>query len=374
LKSPLNLPPANNHVYIKEALRPFFFRVAVIIYGNIAPIFGLDNPALNQINRGATMLRRLSILGSLLLASSMLTLLFMTAEADARAGGGRSMGSRGSRSYSQPAAPSTAPSPYRAAPQQARPVSPSPFQQPQPAGGGFLRSMAGGLVGGMLGGMLFRSMGFGGGMGGMGGGGIGLFDIILLAGIGYLIYRFVKAKRQAAQQGEYASYSSVPNTYDVTPQGSITSTQDDLEIGLSHIRQMDAGFDENRFSDQVMDIFFKIQGAWMNRELSSVSGLLTEEMRRVFQEDIDRLLRDKRVNRLENIAVRSVEICEAWQEQGQDYITAQIYANLLDYTTDDATGQVVSGSKTDPVKFEEFWTFTRPVGSGGWKLSGINQK
>ena len=321
------------------------------------------------------MVRKLSILGCLLLASSMLTILFMTAEADARAGGGRSSGSRGTRSYSQPAAPSTAPSPYRAAPQQASPASPSPFQQPQPAGGGFLRSMAGGLVGGMLGGMLFRSMGFGG-AGGMGGGGIGLFDILLLAGIGYLIYRFIKAKRQAAQQGgEYASYSSLPGTtYEVPPQNSIASTQDDLEIGLSHIRQMDAGFDENRFTDQVMDIFFKIQGAWMNRDLSPVASLLHDDMRRVFQDDIDRLLSEKKVNRLENIAVRSVEICEAWQEQGQDYITALIYANLLDYTTDDATGQVVSGSKTDPVKFEEFWTFTRPVGSGGWKLSAINQK
>lgn len=322
------------------------------------------------------MLRRLSIFGCLLLASTFMTVLFLTAEADARAGGSRSSGSRGSRSYSQPVAPSTAPSPYRAAPQQARPVAPQPYAQPQPAGGGFLRSMAGGMVGGFLGGMLFRSMGFGGGGygGGMGGGGgIGIFDILLLAGIGYLIYRFIKARRQAeAQQGDYASYTNIPgNTYDVTPQ---ISTRDDMEMGLSHIRQMDAGFSEERFCDQVMDIFFKIQGAWMNRDLAPVNSLLTDEMRRVFQGDLDRLIRDRQINRLENIAVRNVDICEAWQEQGQDFITTQIYANLLDYTTDDSTGAVISGSKTDPVKFEEYWTFTRSIGGGGWRLSGINQK
>lgn len=109
--------------------------------------------------------------------------------ADARAGGSRSMGSSGSRSYSRSATPSAQPSQSR---QQYTP-SPSPFQQQ--AGGGFMRSMAGGLMGGMLGNMLFSSFA-GAGMGsGMGGGGIGLFEIILLAGGGYLLYRYMKKKK-----------------------------------------------------------------------------------------------------------------------------------------------------------------------------------
>ena len=136
---------------------------------------------------------------------------------------------------------------------------------------------------------------------------------------------------------------------------------------------MDSTFDESRFNDTVMDIFFRIQGAWMNRDLAPVSSLLTDEMKQIFQEDVNRLLLDGQVNRLENIAVRKVEIAEVWQESGQDYVTTLIYANLLDYTTNDATGAVVSGSKSEPVKFEEHWTFTRPVGNNPWRLSAINQ-
>lgn len=111
----------------------------------------------------------------------------------------------------------------------------------------------------------------------------------------------------------------------------------------------------------------------MGRDLSPVSALLTDEMKRIFQADLDQLLKDKKINRLENIAVRNVEVTEVWQESGQDYITTSLYANLLDYTTDDLTGSIVSGSKTEPVKFEEFWTFTRPVGNNPWRLSGIGQ-
>ena len=146
-----------------------------------------------------------------------------------------------------------------------------------------------------------------------------------------------------------------------------------MSDGISYIRQMDPSFDEGRFKETAMDIFFKLQGAWMNRDLSSVDTLLTDEMKGIIQRDIDNLLREKKVNRLENIAVRNIEIVEAWQESGQDFLTVLFTANLLDYTTDDSTGKVVEGSKTDPVKFEEFWTFTRALGNNPWKLSAINQ-
>lgn len=312
---------------------------------------------------------------TVLAALALATVLAVQQSAEARVGGGGSMGSRGSRSYSRPVAPPSQMSP-------SRPYAPSqpgaqPYQQPyQPSRGfgGFGSSLLGGLAGGMLGGMLFRSLGFGGGYGG--GGGIGLFEILLLAGIGYMIYRFVKRNR-ASETGYGQQPGKVIQLNDYQAQNqslNYAPQRDELADGLAYVRQMDPNFDEQRFNDNVMDMFFKIQGAWMNRDLSSVSGLLTDEMRSILQRDVDNLLREKKVNRLENIAVRSVEISEAWQESGQDFITAMVYANLLDYTTDDSTGAVLSGSKTDPVKFEEYWTFTRPVGNNPWKLSAINQK
>lgn len=291
--------------------------------------------------------------------------------ADARAGGGRSFGGRGSRSYS---APPSRPMQREAAPQQqAAPNRQTPLGASQPAPqpqGGFMRGIGGGLLGGiaggLLGGMLFSHMGWGGTGGGMGGSGIGLFEIILIAGIGYLIYRMVQNGRNAQPVYEPAPRQE----YRAEP---LQAVDDGINQGLSWIRQMDASFDETRFKENVTDIFFKIQGAWMNRDISSIKPLLTDETGKYIQSDVDALLRDKKTNRLENIAVRKVEIAEAWQEAGCDFITVLFTANLLDYTTDDATGAIAAGSKTDPVKFEEFWTFTRNAGNNPWRLSAINQ-
>jgi predicted lipid-binding transport protein (Tim44 family) len=309
----------------------------------------------------------------ILSAALMVSMTVLESDAWARAGGGRSMGSRGSRSYSRPASPS----PYQQAAPAPRPASPMPFSQPAPAGGGFFRSMMGGIAGGLLGGMLFRGLGFGG-MGGGGYGGPGLFDILLIGGICYLIYRMVKKRRQESTLPQafdtsyrQADYQQPQASYQFGTQPESPPT-DDLATGLSHIRQLDPGFDEGRFKDSAMDIFFRVQGAWMNRDLAPVVPILAADIRRTLQEDVDRLRREQRVNRLENIAMRNVELVEAWQESGQDFITARIYANLLDYTTDEA-GNVLEGSKSDPVKFEEFWTYTRPVGNNPWQLAGIQQ-
>ncbi len=275
-------------------------------------------------------------------------------DADARAGGGRSFGSSGSRGSGAPSRS------YSGAPNRQSGQPPV-----QPAGGGFLRGMGGGILGGLLGGMLFSSLGFGGAGGGFGGSGIGMFEIMLLGGIAYMIFSMIRKRRDA---GLAYQAQSPQGNYQV--QGGYPAL---AENGLDQFLRQDPSFDENRFKETVMDIFFKVQGCWTNRNLSAGNSLLTDEMKGIFQEDIDKLIKDKKSNRLDNIAVRKTEIVEAWKESGLDYVKALFTANLLDYTLDDTTGDVVAGSKTEPVKFEEYWTFSRTIGSNSWKLTAISQ-
>lgn len=313
--------------------------------------------------------RLCTVMAAMLLLSG--TVLELTAHA--KVGGSRSMGSRGSRSTLPPASPGYKQNQQRPQQQQAAPT-PAPGPMQQQAGGGFLRSMAGGIMGGMLGSMLFSS--FAGAAGGMGGGGgMGLLEILLLAGIGYAVYRFIAARKRTEHPpaSRFQGNGSPAPLFPVPSPAALDTAIDPVAPGLAHIRQMDRGFDESAFCDTVMDTFFRIQAAWMHRDLVPVSGLLTDEMRRILQEDVERLLRDNLVNRLENIAVKKVELAEMWQESGQDYITALIHASLLDYTTD-AHGTLKSGSMTEPVSFREYWTFTRPVGANPWRLSAIHQQ
>lgn len=308
----------------------------------------------------------------------------MESEVSARAGGGRSSGSRSfgsGRSYQ----PSTPPSSPQRNYQPSRPA-PAPQAAPAAPGRSFLSGLAGGMVGGLLGGMLFRSLGFAGGPGMGGGFGFGdLFLILVVLAIIYFVVKRFRARQTmqmsaaGAGAGSYSYGGTSPEPAYTPPPFAPDGNSRDFGAeakheGLRHIREMDPSFDERAFRDQMEDIFFKIQGAWTRRDLSPVRQLLTPEMLDTFKGDIDKLRAARQFNRLENIAVREVEIVEAGQDRGEEFITVRFYANLLDYVLHEETNQIVSGSTTDPVKFVEFWRFSRQVGEKKWILSGIMQE
>lgn len=279
--------------------------------------------------------------------------------AEARAGRSRSSG----RVYRQPATPPPGSSNFNR-----NPYTNPQQQQPMMNNnrGGFMRGLAGGLAGGFLGSMLFSSLGHAAGGSGAGGfgGGIGFFEILLLAGAGYLLYRWWK-NRQQQQQPAFAGMNRSYEPETTTNYGSPSA----FPAAASQFRALAP---EGIGSDEASDIFFKVQGAWTRRDLTSVRELLGAEIQQTFERDIEDLKQQKLINRLENISIRRTEVIGSWNEDGQDLTTVRFTANLLDYTADEQSGRVIEGSDSNPVKFEEDWTFAKSS-TNGWKLVGIQQ-
>lgn len=310
--------------------------------------------------------------GSVIVAALFILMYLLPLDAEARFGGGRSFGSRGSRSsFGSSNSYSSTPSKSYSSQPTRNPGSPAT----QPQSGGFLRNMVGGLAGGFLGAMLFSSLGFGAtGAGGLGG--INMMHILLIGLVLFGIYWFIKKRRQEKQalagtqyyQGETAGTAYQP-AYD---EGAAMAGKD-VSSGLRDISLVDSSFSAEKFRDQAMDFFFKVQACWANRDMAGIRSMLTDEVYQTIQGEADQLRQEKKINRLDNIAVRSVDIVEAWQERGEDFLTVKFLANLLDYTVDEATGSVVAGSKNEPIRFEEYWTFSRPVGNNPWRLSAVEQ-
>ena len=322
------------------------------------------------------MKRQRSLTIAILLMMALVTVLW-TVDAWARAGRGSTSGSRGTRSYS---APAPSPSPGTASPgrQTASPTS-TPTAPPQRSGffGGLMGGIGGLLLGGLIGSMLF------GGMGGGGLGGFGLMELIILGVLAYLAFSFFRRRQQqqpavVGVPGYETGSSYAPAPIPPALEARATAVEpmagpSDLDRGVGHIRQTDLAFDPARLAQDASQTFFRIQSAWSARDLAPVRDLLTPEMVGVLQADLERLRSQGKANRIENMLMQGAEVTEAWQESGQDFATVRLAASLLDYTVEEASGRVVEGSRTEPVSFQEYWTFVRPVGANPWRLSAIQQ-
>ncbi|MBI5557108.1 MAG: TIM44-like domain-containing protein [Deltaproteobacteria bacterium] len=272
---------------------------------------------------------------------------------------------------------------FSSAPAYKKPPAQSPAKQYNTPGGsgGFMRGLAGGLVGGAIGSMLFGGLANAGAGGGIGGSGIGLLQIIIFAALAYFIYsRFIKkrmtpahAQYQQTMTGPSAPFAGgMPNgggmNYPPPPpafgNGSLTD-------GIDMIRRSEPAFDPEYFKEVAQDVFFQVQAGWMRRDIQSYRHLLGQRLATEYESHFAEMQKNGQINKLENIAVRKVEVVAAGSDGNEEFVSVLFTANLLDYTVDEQSSAIIRGSNTEPVKFAEKWTWARPAGTEIWKLEGI---
>lgn len=321
------------------------------------------------LKKAALMTRMLALLCAAALALA-------PALAEARAGGGLSMGSRGMRTYQSapatPTAPHAAPlgrsvtqpsQPQRPLVQPAPPQPQASFFQRSP----FLAGLMGGLIGAGIGGLLF-----GGGFFGSGLGAAGVFGLLLqLALIGGLIALATSLFRRRLRDSESQNYAYAmaggPRPHDASPLGVVTdragagrATVHD-EIGIT-----DADYGEFE------KLLVAIQKAWSDGDIGALRRLLTPEMLSYFSEKLSSEASAGIHNRIEEVKFEAGDLAEAWAEGDLQYATVALRWVARDYSVRSDADVLVDGSKIAPSPTTEVWTFTRAPG-GRWLLSAIQQ-
>jgi predicted lipid-binding transport protein (Tim44 family) len=205
-----------------------------------------------------------------------------------------------------------------------------------------------------------------------------MLEIMLVGGLAFFLYRKFKSSQATAAPGpgsiqyQDTQYRApAPPSY--SNQRPVQETLPFNGIDYRSLTMMDRGFSPEQFLKTSQDLFFKIQGAWNKQDSAALRNFCGVELLKSWEEEIEQLRSRGQKNRMDNIALRESEITEAWTENGADFITVRLHANLLDYTVDAKSGAVVSGSDSEAVEFEEFWTFSRPVGPNVWKLTAVQQ-
>lgn len=271
-----------------------------------------------------------------------------------RFGGGRSFG--GSRSYQK---------------SYSKPVSPNRQQATQSGSGlnqkrskfGGLGGVLGGLLAGSLLGSLFFGHSFAGG---------GFMDLLLIAGIAFLAFKFFKGRRrgaQYAQQGAGMSYGGAGP--DPNGAGYGTSRMaDQAQAGWSSLGAQQAapqqpeinvpeGFDENEFLEGAKLAFNRLQAAWDARDMDDIAQFTSPA---VLDEIRGQAAQDPSPSKTE-VLMLNVRLLEVRQEAG-DIIATTFFDAFIRESPATGSEQV-----------REVWHFKRSSAdtSSMWRLDGIQQ-
>ncbi len=217
------------------------------------------------------------------------------------------------------------------------------------------------------------------------GGGIGLLEILLIGGIIWFALRWYRQKREktafaAAPLGMARQEMAEPMFVGSGGGDSLPGHypplygNDDVAQGMAAITRMDTNFDQARFLEGAKMAFQQIQSAWSDWSVGRLRPLLTDRMWSLIESQAMKRKAEGKRDIIEKIRFQTVEISEAWQEAGDDWITVHFLVDMVDYTTD-IQGKILEGDPAVSSQVEEFWTFTRPVGSQepAWFLSAIQQ-
>jgi len=307
--------------------------------------------------------RKTGILATLFISVALLLGGVNEAQAK-RFGGGSSFGSK--PSYSQPFQHSTSPSPL-SQPGHAPSQQPAAAQN-QTARQGFANR--GGLMG-MLGGLalggLLGSMFFGGAFEH-----INIMDMLLFAGLAFVVYRLFAAR--SAKQNQPVAHAYGRNDYQDSENQAFRNTDRPasspvgFETDVMFKKGMNAmgpnavaipaNFDQAGFLAGAERAFRHLQVCWDNRDLASIRGLTTDK---VFAEIQDQLRACTTENKTEVLQLNAklLEVREAGLEMEATVLFNSVMRE--------------DGGPEETVR--EIWHFIRPVNSKQpkWFLDGIQQ-
>ncbi len=293
--------------------------------------------------------------------------------AEARPGGGGSVGSRGSRTYTAPSATPTAPGGGMTMQRSQTAPSPgmnAPGMQAPGRRGGFMGGLLGaGLLGALLG------AGFFGGLGGIASM-IGLLlQVALVIGVVMLALRFFRRRNEPAA----ASYARTgpgnggpmggpdrgPMGGGMAP-GGMSSGGVGAAPRAPQMRQVQIGPNDFQAFERLLG---DIQDAYSREDRVTLSNLATPEMVGYFEEELRANASRGVINRITDVKLLQGDLAEAWGEDRTDYATVAMRYALKDVTVERGSGRVVS---TNDPEATELWTFARQPGRG-WVLSAIQQ-
>ncbi|MBQ3865044.1 MAG: Tim44 domain-containing protein [Clostridia bacterium] len=188
-----------------------------------------------------------------------------------------------------------------------------------------------------------------GGNSGSGGGG-NLMGIICIVLVVIIVITLIRNRKNAGQHS--------PQNLPHGGMSSMQGLQNEDEI-IADLIAKDPNFTKAAFVEKVSNMYIQMQHAWQDKAWEPMRMHMTDALYSQMERQLEDYKRNGRTNIMERIAVLGVRIIGYSNDAVNDILTLRVNTRLVDYTVDDNTGAVISGSKTAEKFMEYEYTYIR---------------
>jgi predicted lipid-binding transport protein (Tim44 family) len=128
---------------------------------------------------------------------------------------------------------------------------------------------------------------------------------------------------------------------------------------LGALETREAGFSWDAFLERVHDAYAELNAGWSERNLGRARPYVSDAFYRSQLYWVAAYQHAKLRNVMEEARIEKVELADVASDRWYDAITIRIFAEGLDYTIREGTDEVVSGRRSKPRRYSEYWTFVR---------------
>ncbi|MEG1702574.1 MAG: TIM44-like domain-containing protein [Erysipelotrichaceae bacterium] len=184
--------------------------------------------------------------------------------------------------------------------------------------------------------------------GSYGGGGMGLSGIFFLGnspfGMIFIVAIIVIGVIASYKRNQNGGNSGYVNPY--ANNGFESNTRIDEHQAVLDIQAIDPNFSAEHFKTYATEVYLTVQEAWENRDWSIVRPFESNALFNVHNRQLKEYMEQQKTNHLDMQNVRNVVIADFKSDGEREVITLKLDASLIDYVSDDNSGAILEGSKT----------------------------
>jgi hypothetical protein len=162
-------------------------------------------------------------------------------------------------------------------------------------------------------------------------------------------------------------------TSDVREEGTELATRVDPGMGarFQALQQRDPSITWEALQARVAHVFGELGGAWSGRDPKRIRPYVSDSLFQSMLYWIDLYVQQRCRNVTENARILRIDLANVLSDAHYDAVTVRLFAQGLDYTVSD-DGQMLSGSRSRPRTYSEYWTLIRGSARKGPSRGNVN--